>query len=844
VQPTDYAALAKQSGAVSSTPAPASGPAQPTGGFWSNLMSHLHPVDDAAKLYQNVTDPHLPTGEFLKNWQTESQALKDKAEASAQQGDYVGAAAHGINFLANMVPGLGKAMDDAAEGIRDATTDEQVRAHLGRLAAIAAPLAIANAAPELKAGGTAVGKAAAGVVTKPGTGKILGGVGTATTGLAAMAEGTPVGLILGGEKLAKGASAIYKGFKDRAAAAEEARAAAASPEAAPPVAPGSLTIQPQAARPVAPAAPITAANYAPPVTSTNVLPAPIAPPAAAPAPAAAAPPAAAPPSIDLLNQTARNMGARSFSSLPPEAQDTVRAAVAKYNERSAAGEQTLARPAPTPQTAPAAQPAPTSPAPAPAAWKAGSSAPAATPPPTVTTIPAAKPAIPAQAFEDAARTAKAAPMAQLLSDHGISAADAGRMTDDQWGQLAKAAGVNAPSKFSQAEALFQLKKLELTAKPSPALADALKKPGALAAAKAFADSQTQAQAGPLAQAGNFTDRLASGASALQDAQRAAQAEAQTALPEAPTATQPLPAQQANALVRATRETSPILKDGAPILDKRGNPRLTAGPLSLGEGVAIPPHIAAMKLPPALTDVMVDTDPEAELRAKGRDVKGRWQSFYSDAHNINAASDKFARVAQLGDQAPAIEAANNANIGHANPRIADAADAIRAVMDTGIRAGGEGGMGDVKSYGMATLEGRHVIADAAGNTRLQFVGKEGLNNDIGVRDPGVAEMLSRRAQASGPSGQLFPNVSSSQLAQYSHSLGAGEFSTKDFRTYVANKAARDAVANMAKPVGLKEFKAARQQVGIAVGKQLGHAEAGKGSMALNNYIDPSVFDPWR
>ena len=68
------------------------------------------------------------------------------------------------------------------------------------------------------------------------------------------------------------------------------------------------------------------------------------------------------------------------------------------------------------------------------------------------------------------------------------------------------------------------------------LADALKKPGALAAAKAFADSQTQAQAGPLAQAGNFTDRLASGASALQDAQRAAQAEAQTALPEAPTAT--------------------------------------------------------------------------------------------------------------------------------------------------------------------------------------------------------------------------------------------------------------------------------------------------------------------
>ena len=152
------------------TPAPASGPAQPTGGFWSNLMSHLTPSTTPPSS-SNVTDPHLPTGEFLKNWQTESQALKDKAEASAQQGDYVGAAAHGINFLANMVPGLGKAMDDAAEGIRDATTDEQVRAHLGRLAAIAAPLAIANAAPETEGRRHGSWESGGGVVTKPGTGR-------------------------------------------------------------------------------------------------------------------------------------------------------------------------------------------------------------------------------------------------------------------------------------------------------------------------------------------------------------------------------------------------------------------------------------------------------------------------------------------------------------------------------------------------------------------------------------------------------------------------------------------------------------------------------------------------
>ena len=120
------------------------------------------------------------------------------------------------------------------------------------------------------------------------------------------------------------------------------------------------------------------------------------------------------------------------------------------------------------------------------------------------------------------------------------------------------------------------------------------------------------------------------------------------------------------MVRATRETSPILKDGAPILDKRGNPRLTAGPLSLGEGVAIPPHIAAMKLPPALTDVMVDTDPEAELRAKGRDVKGRWQSFYSDV-TISISIREVRTRRAVGRSGPGHRSGQNANIGHANPK---------------------------------------------------------------------------------------------------------------------------------------------------------------------------------
>jgi len=89
-----------------------------SGGFFSALGDSLKA--QGSKLVSNITDPHLPTGDFLKSWVKDSGDLLDKAKASADQKDYGSAAAHGFNFLVNVVPGLGKAMDDAAEKISQA----------------------------------------------------------------------------------------------------------------------------------------------------------------------------------------------------------------------------------------------------------------------------------------------------------------------------------------------------------------------------------------------------------------------------------------------------------------------------------------------------------------------------------------------------------------------------------------------------------------------------------------------------------------------------------------------------------------------------------------------------
>ncbi len=127
----------------------------------------------------------------------------------------------------------------------------------------------------------------------------------------------------------------------------------------------------------------------------------------------------------------------------------------------------------------------------------------------------------------------------------------------------------------------------------------------------------------------------------------------------------------------------------------------------------------------------------------------------------------------------------------------------------------------------------------GNVSLQFVGKKGVNLNIPVTDPDVSQMLVNRAQASGPNGQLFPNTSERALRAYSKSLGEGTIKTKDFRTLLGTRIAKEMVANMPTPVGEKSLASAMKMVATAVSKKLGNTP----DVALNSYINPEVFSGW-
>ena len=257
------------------------------------------------------------------------------------------------------------------------------------------------------------------------------------------------------------------------------------------------------------------------------------------------------------------------------------------------------------------------------------------------------------------------------------------------------------------------------------------------------------------------------------------------------------------------------------------------------GTALPPHIAALKLPPAWTDVHYSADPNASLLAQGKDSKGRLQSVYSAEFSATQAKAKFGRVKALAIQFPAIQAQNAVAQRSANPKVRDAADCLDLIMQTGIRPGSDDDTGAAKkAYGATTLKGEHVVTDDNG-TSLKFVGKKGVSLDIKIEDPKLAAALQDRAKKAGPDGSLFPNVTDKSLLDHTHTMGDGSFKTKDLRTHLGTKTAAELVRSMPVPTDAKSHKAAVMAVAKQVAAKLGNSAA----IALQSYIAPETWASW-
>ncbi len=259
------------------------------------------------------------------------------------------------------------------------------------------------------------------------------------------------------------------------------------------------------------------------------------------------------------------------------------------------------------------------------------------------------------------------------------------------------------------------------------------------------------------------------------------------------------------------------------------------------------RIRELAIPPAWEEVWVCPYPTGHIQATGMDAAGRKQYRYHDRWRERRDREKFEEMHDFARALPKLRKRVEADLAlEGMPRDRALACAAR-LLDRGFfRIGSEDYAEENDTYGVATIEKRHVTVNGdevvfdyeskGGQRRLQVIG-----------DPAVAEVVSILKKRRGgdddllayKDGRRWVDVKSSDINEYVKRMTGGDFSAKDFRTWSGTMLAAVALAvsGPAATVSKTARKRAKTRAVKEVSRYLGNTPA----VARASYIDPRVFD---
>jgi DNA topoisomerase I len=255
---------------------------------------------------------------------------------------------------------------------------------------------------------------------------------------------------------------------------------------------------------------------------------------------------------------------------------------------------------------------------------------------------------------------------------------------------------------------------------------------------------------------------------------------------------------------------------------------------------------ALVIPPAWTEVWICPAPNGHIQAVGTDDAGRRQYLYHPAWRDQRDRAKHERVLDVACRLPAARRQVAEHLALAGmPRQRALATAFR-LLDLGLfRIGGEQYAEDNGSYGLATIEKRHVHV-SGGQVMFDYPAKSGQERLVAVADEAVVDAVTtlRSRRGGGPQllaykdGGRWHDVSSADINAYVKEVVGGDVSAKDFRTWHGTVLAAIALGERAGAAASPTKRRQAERAAVAqVAEQLGNTPA----VARGSYVDRRVVD---
>ena len=217
------------------------------------------------------------------------------------------------------------------------------------------------------------------------------------------------------------------------------------------------------------------------------------------------------------------------------------------------------------------------------------------------------------------------------------------------------------------------------------------------------------------------------------------------------------------------------------------------------------RIHSLVIPPAWADVWICPFADGHLQATGRDARGRKQYRYHSDFRDFRDRNKFSQITDFALALPRIRRRVELDLKKAGlPREKVIATIIRLLERTLIRVGNQEYAEHNHSFGLSTLQDKHVKHCGQG-LRFTFIGKSGVQHDVEIADAKLARIVFRCHDLPGQ--HLFAyldenrkvhSITSSDVNSYIHECMRQEFSAKNFRTWKGTVLAAMAFERLDRP----------------------------------------------
>jgi DNA topoisomerase-1 len=258
------------------------------------------------------------------------------------------------------------------------------------------------------------------------------------------------------------------------------------------------------------------------------------------------------------------------------------------------------------------------------------------------------------------------------------------------------------------------------------------------------------------------------------------------------------------------------------------------------------RIRDLKIPPAWTDVWINSAAGGTVQAMGRDAAGRLQYLYHFNHTRRQEAKKFRRVIKFAEALPQLRATVGSQIKQSGLGKEPVMASILRILSTCfMRPGSQAYASENGSFGLATLRPGHV--KVKGDTiEFDFPGKSGVRHSLQLKDRQAAAVV--RGLLRHPGREVFKyrngndefvNVTRQHINNYIREVMGEKFSAKDFRTWAGTLVCACALAR----VGTEQTEphVARKRKIVDAVKQTAEVLGNTPAVCRSSYICPEIIN---